>query len=413
MQLAAAEAARGQFERALGTLDRASRQAPLSAPAQVLRVHLLTRAERLDEALEVGRRVYEEYPLRADCARIYYRVLLKTRGVAEALPVLKDALKHWPTDVRFLSAMNRLPVDEKCYLELYSLIEAQCRQRPMTNNATFLFAQASLQLGQLEAACEVLERITENSIVARRLHKALTIWPSETWQRRARIRNDSSLSVQKVATHGAIGTVVVFPGGWNKFDQFPLTLLDALLSDYPLNVIYLQDTKLHGFLDGIPAMGETPEAGAVALKSMVARLGAARTFTMGISFGGFAALRYGSLIDADAALTVAGYTHLPVLGDDVDDEEHKLLKPIFQNYTARERDALPDVSQSTSMRVTQVVGTENTADRRQARRLEHLPNVTTHLVPNVKEHVGVLQELVGTGQFTNLMALWLNPPVGA
>lgn len=409
MRLAAAASNRGRPEEAIQLLDLAALHEPLSIPAEVLRVQNLAQAGRVDEARGAGSRLYGANPARADCARVYYRVLLQYDGLSEALPVLADALRRWPADARFLSALNRLPVDHRTFSELYSLIAERFRRPPPTASSGYLFAQASLQLGQVEAACAALEFAADRLEAAGRLYRALSIWPPERWRERARIPIDASQAVQCVSVPRAQATLVVFPGGWNKFDQLPLAFLDALLSERPLNLIYLQDTKLHGFLKGVPGLGESAETAAVALKQLATQLGAPRLCTMGISFGGFSALRYGALMDANAAMSIVGLTRLQSVLDDDGDAEGVYLKPVLKSYSAQARDVLPDIASTPLMRVTQVVGDGNAQDLWQAKRLTKLPNVTLRVVTGIADHLGVFQELVGRGELEDLLSEWLDP----
>ena len=275
-----------------------------------------------------------------------------------------------------------------------------------------IYAVTALQAGHTEEAISALAEIGPNSDVAHMsepLKRALASRAPKKWLAMSRLVDDLTSTVQVVRKPEAIATLIVFTGIQGRFCYLSLRHADALLAEYPVNVVYLRDPANRAYLSGVPSLGQDQSATAAALKQLQVDLGGVPLITLGASLGGFAALRYGALARARAAISFAGPTVLTALAEDGSDLSPRYLKqgnyfntPALQAFSSRERDILPDVAENPDMHVWQVVGLDQGVDARQAERLERLPNVMIRHVSGVSDHFVALH-MIGDGTFGPLL----------
>ncbi len=144
-----------------------------------------------------------------------------------------------------------------------------------------------------------------------------------------------------------------------------------------------------------------------ALKEIVASLGAPRTVTIGASMGGFAAFRYGALLDAYAALSFAGPTELRSVYDTT---KHSVwnLNYFVKLQLQRERDVpvdlVPLLRRGGQTKFFQFFGEDSAEDAHQARRLKGIDNVTLMPVRGVKDHL-VIDHAIADGSFDSMLRM--------
>ena len=78
----------------------------------------------------------------------------------------------------------------------------------------------------------------------------------------------------------------------------------------PVKRLFVRDPALIWYQRGVPGFGETLDEVAGSLKTVVAEQGAERLVTIGSSAGGYAALAFGALMEADLVLAFSPQTML-------------------------------------------------------------------------------------------------------
>jgi hypothetical protein len=124
-----------------------------------------------------------------------------------------------------------------------------------------------------------------------------------------------------------------------------------ILSGMNVNVIYIRDLKHHWYLNGLPDIGnDVNEVRAFFVEKIKAN-SFKRVITIGASAGGFAALLYGTLIQADVVMTFSPQTFVnrfrrliywdtrwkdrisEIYGGDKSNRNYLDLRPLVKNYS--------------------------------------------------------------------------------
>ncbi|MBM3552144.1 MAG: hypothetical protein FJX45_10330 [Alphaproteobacteria bacterium] len=116
-----------------------------------------------------------------------------------------------------------------------------------------------------------------------------------------------------------------------------------------------------------------------ALKEIIASLGAPRTVTIGASMGGFAAFRYGALLDAYAAMSFAGPTELRFVYDTAKNSVWNpgyFVKLQLQRESEMPVDLVPLLHRGGKTKFFQFFGEDAAADAHQARRHKGIDKLT-------------------------------------
>lgn len=405
-RIAAADWRSGMPERAVERLMAAEAAHGLSRPNQDLLVRVLLFLGRLDDVrprLEVL--AAQEGGVEGDLRRIQLRLL--EGHVTAAADLMQAALAKAPDNWFLLKQLGRMPIAPERLEAFYALVAAARGKQPFDRLALWHFGMVALHARETSMALAVLDELStgdgqqaDHAAVTARM---LRIWPTECWVERARFRDDLREGVQTVRAEGAKATLVVFPGLDNRLSWLPFDYMDALFAGHPVNVIYLRDHRFYGFMNGMAGLGGDPAAIARQLTGLAERLGAPKIITLGLSVGGFLAIRLGAMMDAHAALSFSGPTLLATANEPEFGQQSKVGMSALEAYPARERDVLPEVLASPQMRIWQFPGADHPGDMAQAQRLAHLPQVVVRPVAGTDLH-GTLVHLVADGGFDGAMA---------
>ncbi len=391
----------GLLKQALDRLDRGARAGDLSPMAEALRADILNRLGRTAEAVTAAIKALDNGLDRSSHIVRLARLLLREGRGREAAAHLEDALRRWPTDETLLKGVNRLLAPPALLAPLYDVARANFHEQALSDRALEELLRLALQMADDETVEKIFARIPSGASALKPLGHDLP--PLST-----RLLDDLSRQVQTVARPGAVATLVVFPGLRNRFAGLPFHYADSLFEALPVNLIYLRDVANRCFLQGISDLGEGQQETAAGIKRLAATLGAERLVMLGVSIGGFAALRYGALAGASAVLSFSGPTKLYSLIDKPSDAPAVFARWEMGEFGDRTRDVLPDVAASPAMRAILVAGETNEEDVRQARRLEALPNVAIHLMSGVDVHAELPLAAVASGEFH----IFLNEALG-
>jgi len=190
--------------------------------------------------------------------------------------------------------------------------------------------------------------------------------------------DDPTAEVQTARRQGARALLIAFCGTALKAG-LPLNLLHRWLGEIRVHVVYLRDFRRLNYDEGVPALASSYEDTLHALQLIADDLGAERVVCYGNSLGGYAALRYGLDLGADAVLCFAGPTNL---SDSFRGAEFR------KRYAGTEGLDLRPLYQSAQRppRAHLVYGEACAEDKAQAGNFAGLPSVTLAGVSDWNDH---------------------------
>ena len=405
-ELAVRKAERGDFDGALEILDLARREGRTSVPGLSLLAELYALSQRLPDAIALTAQLLEEHRNQPEYYLRLASLLQRKSDFALTGNVIEAAIRRWPHNWLLLTRLHRMPVDPTSFETIFGVI-ADDAEDALDSDERFRlqFALLCLHVDQIERAQELLSRpfAAPLSAISGAVLKTLAARSPERWRNGSRLVDDRCAEVQIARTDHPRATIIVPTGV--SFANLPLSLVDSLLADHAVNVVYLRDFANRGHLLGVRALGASESETIEALKTMVSDLGAPRTIVIGASAGGFAALRYGALLEADFAISFSGPTDLRALFGGV---KLSLANPEFFAKAMLERetdlalDLAPLLSKPRRTKSILFYGAEAAADARQAQRLEGFPGVTLRPVAGIADNA-VLNRLIGDGSFDTFL----------
>lgn len=219
---------------------------------------------------------------------------------------------------------------------------------------------------------------------------------------------------------GADVVLVFFAGFGGGFGGMPAFEFRNTVSDVPAHKVFLRDPSGLWYLAGLPGVGDSADAIAAHLREHCARRGAKRVVTVGNSSGGYGALLFGLLIDADEVHAFAPKTRL-LEPEDFHDQEKLLL---VHRHMGREHpylDIRKLVLEGRGARTTLHIHYPNgdAVDAGQARRMADVPNVRlwkyrwrTHALVRVLKQYGALRPILcsaisGSPTRLRLLTFWV------
>jgi hypothetical protein len=215
-------------------------------------------------------------------------------------------------------------------------------------------------------------------------NKRMAIGDAAFWKSRDPQRRSESL-------------LIVFVGRDKSF-WVSLDMLHRIIRDVAGQAVYLRDFAGVYFLAGIDPYCSYEDT-LNGLKGVVEKAGVRKVCLLGLSAGGFAALKYGLDLSADAVLALSPLT----------DVRHAWAKPQTQEQFKRYNipiewlDILPFYERAERRpEVTIVYGELNQRDDHHARRLAHVPGVRLRQIPELSLH-NSFAHLLGTGRFERLV----------
>lgn len=200
-------------------------------------------------------------------------------------------------------------------------------------------------------------------------------------------------------TPDAVGTVIVFCGLADQ-SMMPTKFLDKYFSALRLSAVYLRDQQRYLYLKGIPELGKDLQETMSELENILKRLQTKRIFTFGTSAGGYGAIRYGLMLNAEAIICFSTVTCIHP-----DEPRAKLLqKRILQICSLDEFDLRLNFQkyENSSTRVFMYYGDQMQQDRIQAEMLASVRNVTLHPVSGYKGHQSLARVVCEKGLFPTI-----------
>lgn len=194
-------------------------------------------------------------------------------------------------------------------------------------------------------------------------------------------------------------TVVAFAGKGKRLGV-SMYFMRSLLQQHDVNVIFLFDWKDACFLGGVSGLGESVEETAAGIRRLCAEMGTRRLICLGQSLGGYAAIRYGAELGADAVMAFSPVI-LPVLEGEIFE---RIRAATHDDLTPADVDLRPLLGGRKRTPLTWIIfGEESLVDLQSAEYLAGLPRVIPYPVPGIDKHT-VLTPLALSGEFSPLFA---------
>ncbi|MEJ0015586.1 MAG: tetratricopeptide repeat protein [Acetobacteraceae bacterium] len=329
---------------------------------------------------------------------------------AELVAALQEALAQHPHNPAFVRFLNRLPIAREAWLRLYARVRDTVELRSKDGFLLYETMLAALQANDRRLAEALIAALAPGSEWARRaapIADVLRRVPAAVWAR-SRLDDDKAAELQIVRTPGADATLLVFATLTGNFMMLPLAMLDALLADLPVHVVYLRDTTSHApGLRGFRSFGLRVDDTIARLRQEISGLGASRLLTLGASASGLSAIRYGARLGAERATTFGALTSLGPEFGHAAIRSGRLTMSAVAEAEMRFRDVAAEMAAAPAMRVAFHYGAQYQLDVDHADRVRHLPGVTVHPAIGVDHHYVVLS-LIADGTFRD--AVWSDRP---
>jgi len=202
---------------------------------------------------------------------------------------------------------------------------------------------------------------------------------------------------------GSDTTVLCFTGRGAIFG-ISSYFMRGLLDLHNVNSVYLFDWRDAGYLGGIAGLGNTFGESVAGLKRLCRDLGTRRLIALGVSLGGYGAMRVALELRADATLALG-----PQLRGVLDGHRLAVIREVLGAPVDPESIDLRHLyARASDPPLTWIVyGADNDSDTRCAAHMRGLRGVVEHPLPGVSEHT-VLRRLALDGEFTPLFARFLD-----
>jgi hypothetical protein len=179
-------------------------------------------------------------------------------------------------------------------------------------------------------------------------------------------------------------TMLLMFAGMAPWPAIPGWVLFAHTTGLPVKRMFVRDVHSVWYQRGVPVFGDTIEAVAGSLRTVIEQAGVERLVVSGPSAGGYAALVFGALLGADVVLSFSPQTTLAprdlhALGDHRWDDALARLDRLggSDGRYADLREALPPIRRAHT-RCEVHFGSSFELDAAHARRLEGMPGIELH-----------------------------------
>jgi hypothetical protein len=182
--------------------------------------------------------------------------------------------------------------------------------------------------------------------------------------------------------------IVICPARWIAVALHPL------LAERPVNLLYLFDERKFGCLTGVTSLGATYVATLARLQSIVEEFEPDGVYTLGVSKGGFSAIRYGLDLGASGILAFSPLVNLTAEFMAVDGRSPLGRERIRELDPAASVDLRPLIERQAGRPSIHIwYGTGVAVDRLHVGHVADAPGVTTHPLPDVEVHNSLLTVL--------------------
>ena len=193
------------------------------------------------------------------------------------------------------------------------------------------------------------------------------------------------------------GTVIVFSGLAGR-TAVPVPVLDRFMAALGLSVVYLRDAGRWLHLRGAEELGGWYQETVQALRGVVEQAGGGPVTTIGMSSGGYPALRYGLDLGADATLCFSPPTNLTPAFLAGDRRGRLVARRLQTNLPPEMLEVRPALAVRDRVHPVELVyGADMPEDRMHAEHLRGVPGVTLHPLEGLAEHESLHALIRGGG----------------
>ncbi|UVC09968.1 hypothetical protein IHQ71_04980 [Rhizobium sp. TH2] len=204
----------------------------------------------------------------------------------------------------------------------------------------------------------------------------------------------------QVFDRGSKTTLLLFGGVGGHFG-LELNSLLMWLEALDCNIIIMRDSHRALFFSGIKSIGNFDET-LEHLRRDVERLGGTRLVCMGSSGGGYNALQFGHLLEADQVMSFAGPTSFEYGIDNADDRPlYAMLMQRIERGELVEPNLLEDY-RNNGISVHLYHGADMPRDAMEASRFKDIPTARVHPIPGWDKH-HVYGELARRGELADVL----------
>lgn len=400
----------GKFDLALAYLEGMHLNEPGTSFSLMLHANLLSTQGNFVKATELLERENNKDILDAHA----YRLLISLKQVqmqfVEAGELLESCLAKWPEDWILIFRLNKSPLPEILFEKIFQNLSEYFDSYPLKYaELGYEFAITCLQAGAIGKAKKLLNEILTDpkcNAKARNLLEGLSKNNfSDSQFKNSRFKDDRCSDFQIVrSTKPSTTAIIVF--AMNSINDWPLEMIDSTLESLNSHIIYLRDFQRKAFLGGVKSLGNSEKETIEKLHVVLNHLGIDNIITLGASFCGYAAFKYGATLQAKHAISYAGPNNLHTYYSDTPPSVWNYLyfiqlKTNRPEYVAN--DLLPLIVDSTATTFHQFYGGANSRDSIQAERLSALTNVLITKIQGVDDHA-VVNQLIKDDTFVNYIS---------
>lgn len=374
----------GDYQLALDLFKKVEQDGPLPDYAAKVRNHLRSIELSLPDALD---RLQSD--VEAGAADVVSLCRLCRLAAAAgrfdlSVSALRRALELHPLEWRTVYRLNRVFLTRAEDRKIFAALKRLATTKAPEPAWLLQYALFALRAGYKGEGRETLLLLAETELLgptARSLLAALDVLGKA--RPRKAVLGDSDVRI--VRKRGAENIVVVFEGLIGGLSYINSRYLDKVMADIPAHIIYLRDPHGQIFLKGVPELGADEAAMQAALAAMIAKLGQGKVVAIGGSAAGFAALRTGLAIDADAVISLAGFvTPGTAKAGDADHARRGMAEIFGADLDAF--DLRPQLRSHPKLQLTQVVGSNYAPDMTRLRALDDIKNAKAIVLDGIDTH---------------------------
>lgn len=368
----------------------ANEDAGIRAQAGQLRATLLRETGEPIKAAEAARGAVADDPEDLNGWASMIRMVFWGESPEAAAAQLRAALKRNGPSATLLQVALKLPFPD----DLIGQVVDTASAGRLTLASARLLTELAIWIGRDDLVAWLIDEYAISGPLA-------SLFRSGKLRHSPRIRENWESSIHLVRSPGAEVTVIAIPGLRDAFSGLPPRYLDTFFARRRFNVVYLRDPAKRLFLSGIAGVATDLRGVAAHLAELPEIRDAARLATLGVSAGGFVALRLGLLLEADRCLCFSAPTLLKDTARQTDGPMEAMMAQgawYLGEVPAAERDVLHAWPTDSAMRATMFYCGGMKSDEAQAKRLVHPPTPEFVAVGESGDHHSLLPA-IETGLF--------------
>ena len=355
----------------------------------------LLRTIEYDVADELWKTLITQHQSNDELRILYAQVLIFSGKADYAEEIIKDiTIKK---DSQIPAGLLKTAISTRNNELVSSIINNLLNHPEADKNAIFTMTRLLYKIGDFKSArraCALLRDSPEYHDKSQLLLKTIDSVLSST-------ATDSSLSdfhdsikkeVQKQEVSGSSTTVLIFTGLAGAA-TVPLKIIHRIISAHGFSAIYLRDFKKSIYLNGITSLADNYPDTLSAIRAMLPA-NTQRILCMGTSAGGYAAIRYGLDLGADAVLGFGTPTNLTEKFTKNDGRGKAIIKRLNKTVPDMAIDLYPMIASAKNPpRITLWYGAEMPQDKMHAENLRDLDTVELNAVTGCDHH-SILNKLL-------------------